>query len=79
MPDFDTGHIFLTTMAPIRRPETDKDIPSEANDFYLRIIRAKLAGMHPARQSPATLKVQMSKIQMATISIVPLQEITVHI
>lgn len=57
MPDFDTGHIFLTTMAPIRRPETDKDIPSEANDFYLRIIRAKLAGMHPARQSPATLKV----------------------
>jgi len=52
MPDFDTGHIFLTTLAPIKRPQHASD-----STLYLREIRAKLAAMQPARQSPATYMV----------------------
>lgn len=61
MPDFDTGHIFLTTLAPIKRAEN----PAEDSLFMLR-IRTKLASMQPARQSPATIDVVESNIANVT-------------
>ena len=52
MPDLDTGHIFLTTMAPIK-PGSPSDQP---HDSYEQRVRIALAKLPTAHQSPATNK-----------------------
>ncbi|MEL7091245.1 MAG: hypothetical protein AAFN94_05880 [Pseudomonadota bacterium] len=55
MPDFDSGHIFLTTMAPILpgAPEGDGDDTAVS---YEQRVRIALARLPTANQSPATDK-----------------------
>ena len=50
MPDLDSGHIFLTTMAPIK-PGAPADDPQTSHEQRVRIALAKLP---TAKQSPAT-------------------------
>ena len=50
MPDFDSGHIFLTTLAPIK-PGAPKEDPQTSFEQRARIA---LAEMPTAHQSPAT-------------------------
>lgn len=50
MPDLDSGHIFLTTMAPIK-PGAPKDDPHTSHE---QRVRAALAKLPTAEQSPAT-------------------------
>lgn len=50
MPDLDTGHIFLTTMAPIKGGKTG----GGAQTSYEQNIRIALAELPTALQSPAT-------------------------
>lgn len=50
MPDLDSGHIFLTTMAPIL-PGAPEHNPQTSHEQLVRIALAKLP---PAHQSPAT-------------------------
>ena len=50
MPDFDNGHIFLTTLAPIK-PGAPEDNPQVSHE---QCVRTALATMPVARQSPAT-------------------------
>ncbi|NVO24771.1 hypothetical protein [Donghicola mangrovi] len=50
MPDLDTGHIFLTTLAPIKAG-APKDSPQNSYEQRVRIALAKLPTAH---QSPAT-------------------------
>lgn len=52
MPDFDSGHIFLTTLAPIR--DSAKDHLEHTS--YTQNVRIALAGLPTAMQSPATSK-----------------------
>lgn len=52
MPDFDSGHIFLTTLAPIRDSATDKQMHTS----YTQAARIALAKLPTALQSPATQK-----------------------
>ncbi len=52
MPDFDSGHIFLTTMAPIK-PGAPDDDPQTS---YEQRVRIALAQLPTANQSPATIK-----------------------
>lgn len=51
MPDLDTGHIFLTTLAPI------KTEPTGGTTSYEQRARISLAEMPRACQSPATAKI----------------------
>lgn len=51
MPDFDSGHIFLTTMAPIK-PGAPEDHPQSSFEQRARIALAKFP---TANQSPATV------------------------
>lgn len=52
MPDLDSGHIFLTTLAPIK-PGAPDDDPQTSYEQRVRIALAKLP---TANQSPATIK-----------------------
>lgn len=52
MPDFDSGHIFLTTLAPIR----DSAAGEHTHTSYTQAARIALAKMPTALQSPATQK-----------------------
>lgn len=52
MPDFDSGHIFLTTMAPIRDSAADE----HTHTSYTQAARIALAKIPTALQSPATQK-----------------------
>ncbi|WP_299739949.1 hypothetical protein [uncultured Roseobacter sp.] len=52
MPDLDSGHIFLTTMAPIK-PGAPKDNPQTS---YEQRVRIALAKFPTANQSPATVE-----------------------
>lgn len=52
MPDFDSGHIFLTTLAPIRRGSAD----TPQHGSYTQSARIALAKLPTALQSPATEK-----------------------
>lgn len=52
MPDFDSGHIFLTTLAPIRDSATAKRMHTS----YTQAARIALAKLPTALQSPATQK-----------------------
>lgn len=51
MPDLDTGHLFLTTLAPIKRGAPEG--VSQAS--YEQQVRIALAELPPAKQSPATV------------------------
>ncbi len=51
MPDLDSGHIFLTTLAPIK-PGAPKDDPQVS---YEQRVRTALAKLPTANQSPATV------------------------
>lgn len=51
MPDLDTGHIFLTTLAPI------KTAPTGGPTSYEQRARISLAELPTACQSPATVKI----------------------
>lgn len=53
MPDFDSGHIFLTTLAPIRDSSERKD----KHASYTQDARIALANLPTALQSPATEKI----------------------
>lgn len=53
MPDFDSGHIFLTTLAPIR-DSGDRD---NKHTSYTQDARIALANLPTALQSPATEKI----------------------
>lgn len=53
MPDLDSGHYFLTTLAPIRDSATDK----HKHGSYTQAARIALARMPSALQSPATEKI----------------------
>ncbi|WP_422048906.1 hypothetical protein [Shimia sp.] len=52
MPDLDSGHYFLTTLAPIR----DSAAGEHTHTSYTQTARIALAKMPPALQSPATQK-----------------------
>ena len=52
MPDFDSGHIFLTTLAPIR----DSAAGEHTHTSYTQAARIARAKMPTALQSPATQK-----------------------
>ena len=52
MPNFDTGHYFLTTLAPIKRGTTLDE--RGVNVSYEQNVRALLAKLPTALQSPAT-------------------------
>jgi len=52
MPDFDSGHIFLTTLAPIR----DSEKAEGMHTSYTQAARVALAQLPTAMQSPATEK-----------------------
>lgn len=52
MPDFDSGHIFLTTLAPIRDSAADQTMHTS----YTQAARIALARLPTALQSPATQK-----------------------
>jgi len=56
MPDLDSGHIFLTTFAPIK-PGAPADDPQTSYEQRVRIALAKLP---TANQSPATEKAQFN-------------------
>lgn len=51
MPDFDTGHLFLTYLVPIRSDSP----PSATAPSYVQRVRDALALFPTARQSPATV------------------------
>jgi hypothetical protein len=53
MPDFDSGHIFLTTLAPIRDSEKEE----HKHTSFTQDVRIALAKMPTALQSPATEKI----------------------
>jgi hypothetical protein len=50
MPDFDTGHLFLTYLAPIKIGS-----PRNGDPSYEQNVRIALAKLPPAHQSPATV------------------------
>ena len=50
MPDFDSGHIFLTTLAPIK----DSSIAKGQHASFTQKVRIALAKLPTAMQSPAT-------------------------
>lgn len=50
MPDLDSGHIFLTTFAPIKKGAP----PEDPHTSYEQRVRMALAVLPTARQSPAT-------------------------
>jgi len=52
MPDLDSGHIFLTTLAPIR----DSGAGGEKHTSFTQDVRVALAKLPTALQSPATEK-----------------------
>ena len=52
MPDFDSGHLFLTTLAPIRDSAKDASMHTS----FTQAARIALAKLPTALQSPATLK-----------------------
>ena len=56
MPDFDSGHIFLTTLAPIRDSASDKQMHTS----YTQAARIALAKLPTALQSPATQKTDVN-------------------
>jgi hypothetical protein len=51
MPDLDTGHIFLTTLAPIKAGGPEGEAAS-----YRQRLRERLVELPTAQQSPATVK-----------------------
>ncbi len=53
MPDLDSGHLFLTTLAPIR----DSAASEHKHTSYTQAVRIALAKMPSALQSPATRKI----------------------
>lgn len=53
MPDFDSGHIFLTTLAPIR----DSAVGEHRHTSFTQAARIALAKLPTALQSPATEKI----------------------
>ncbi|MEQ3710674.1 MAG: hypothetical protein ABNH38_03465 [Tateyamaria sp.] len=53
MPDLDSGHIFLTTFAPIRDTAANPD----KHTSFTQDVRIALASMPTALQSPATEKI----------------------
>ena len=53
MPDLDSGHIFLTTFAPIR----DSSKIADKHTSFTQDVRIALASMPTALQSPATEKI----------------------
>ncbi|MEO1557842.1 MAG: hypothetical protein AAFS01_15530, partial [Pseudomonadota bacterium] len=53
MPDLDSGHIFLTTFAPIRDSGADPD----KHTSFTQDVRIALASLPTALQSPATQKI----------------------
>ena len=53
MPDFDSGHIFLTTFAPIR----DSGAGGHKQSSFTQDVRIALAKLPTALQSPATEKI----------------------
>ncbi|MEM6373239.1 MAG: hypothetical protein AAF727_10730 [Pseudomonadota bacterium] len=53
MPDLDSGHIFLTTLAPIR----DSAQGTPRHTSYTQSVRIALAQLPTALQSPATQKI----------------------
>ncbi|WP_299725919.1 hypothetical protein [uncultured Tateyamaria sp.] len=53
MPDFDSGHIFLTTFAPIR----DSGSGGHKHTSFTQDVRIALAKLPTALQSPATEKI----------------------
>ncbi len=55
MPDLDSGHIFLTTMAPIK-----EGAPAGETASYRQRIRKALVELPTAQQSPATVEAGMS-------------------
>jgi len=55
MPDFDTGHLFLTFLTPIRRGTTH-DLTGTAMS-YEQAVRITLGLLPTALQSPATIKI----------------------
>ncbi len=56
MPDFDTGHIFLTTLAPVKRGSAEE---GEGISHRQR-LRIALSELPTAMQSPATQKTAMN-------------------
>ncbi len=52
MPDLDSGHIFLTTFAPIKNSNTNE----ESRLSFEQNVRVSLAKLPSALQSPATLE-----------------------
>ncbi|PIL17244.1 hypothetical protein P775_24690 [Puniceibacterium antarcticum] len=56
MPDLDTGHFFLTTMAPIKPGASAGDPQSS----YVQRVRMALASFPTAHQSPATETAQFN-------------------
>jgi len=55
MPNFDTGHYFLTTLAPIKTGTTQDE--RDLNISYEQDVRTLLAILPTALQSPATEKI----------------------
>ena len=55
MPDFDSGHIFLTTMAPIKGPEGNTTHTS-----FEQKVRMALVKLPTALQSPATQNIGLN-------------------
>ncbi|MEM6889301.1 MAG: hypothetical protein AAF636_14305 [Pseudomonadota bacterium] len=53
MPDFDSGHIFLTTLAPIK----NSSAAGHKHTSFTQDVRIALAQLSPALQSPATEKI----------------------
>jgi hypothetical protein len=62
MPDLDTGHIFLTTLAPIKAGGDASEAPlsGEAAVSYEQKVRIALAEMPTALQSPATQNIGLN-------------------
>ena len=55
MPDLDSGHIFLTTLAPIKVGKADG-----TNTSFEQQVRTALAELPTALQSPATQKIGLN-------------------
>jgi hypothetical protein len=55
MPDFDSGHIFLTTMAPIKGPDGNTTQTS-----FEQKVRMALVKLPTALQSPATKEIGLN-------------------
>ncbi|MEM7506984.1 MAG: hypothetical protein AAF415_09555 [Pseudomonadota bacterium] len=58
MPNFDGGHYFLTTLAPIKVNKQPGDEPSDPpRESYVTKVQRALAHLPTAQQSPATIEI----------------------